>query len=201
MKVINLNSINIILQPKSYMEYIVISQSGKTIFLLFLLIYYILLLLAHTGTFTSGRTYAYMNTQHTIIQRNTYKCSSPTNETKLKSTSYVLLFCVLCLFHLYLCPIALTNKVLRTCWWAIWSIMFTILDFSLVQGSVRTAWPLLYPTAPSPVHQCMREDMELVTPNSIGNKVCLCEEKHDKVPAVVYVHGTKCCWLVMLMIH
>lgn len=47
---------------------------------------------------------------------------------------------------------------------------------SLLQGSVRTAWPPLFPTAPSPVHQCLLEDMELVTPNSVANKVCLCND-------------------------
>lgn len=42
---------------------------------------------------------------------------------------------------------------------------------SSVQGSVRTAWQLLWPTAPSPVHQSMVETMELVMLNSTGYKV------------------------------
>lgn len=63
-----------------------------------------------------------------------------------------------------------------------------LLFVSLVQGSVRTAWPLLSPTAPFPVHQCMLEHMELVTPNSIGNKVCLCNDKYCIVPAILYAH-------------
>lgn len=42
-----------------------------------------------------------------------------------------------------------------------------------VQGSVRTAWPLLFLTAPSPGRLYTAEETEPVMPNSAGNKVCL----------------------------
>ena len=49
---------------------------------------------------------------------------------------------------------------------------------------MKTAWPLLSLTAPSPVHQCLPEHMELVTLNSIGNKVRLLYDLYCIVPAV-----------------
>lgn len=42
-----------------------------------------------------------------------------------------------------------------------------------VQGSVRTAWPLLFLTAPSLGRLYTAEETEPVMPNSAGNKVCL----------------------------
>lgn len=54
---------------------------------------------------------------------------------------------------------------------------------------MRTAWPLLFHTAPSPVRHCTAEEMELVMPNSPGNKVCVGNIVDDGVCISGYAEG------------
>lgn len=85
----------------------------------------------------------------------------------------------------------LTNTEELMCHWVL--VLKHVGEIFILQGSVRTAWPLLSPTAPSAVHRSTLEDMEPAMPNSTANKVRL-SQKHLQLSALCVCVLYLLCW-------